>query len=359
MKLVEVADKLSCTLEGDGAIDIVGVATLERAGAGDLSFLTNPKYQNEAKRTGASAIVVGPDCPPMNVSLLRNDNPYLAFARAIEIFFPTTPLAPSIHPTAWIADTASIGKDVYVGPYAIIGDRATVGDGVRIHSRCTIEQGAEIGDHTTMHTGSVVRERVVIGKNCIIQTNAVIGSDGFGYARESSGGWYRILQTGTVIIEDDVEIGACTTIDRSTLGETRIQRGTKIDNQVHIGHGCVIGSDNLICAQVGLAGSTKTGKGVVLTGQVGAAGHLQIGDGAIVTPQTGLASSVDAGAIVSGSPSIDHKNWLRSSAVFSKLPDIQKSVRRLENRINALENTLKESSSNSPAKQLKTESFHS
>ena len=355
MKLAEVADRLSCTLDGDGSIEILGVATLERAGAGDLSFLTNPKYQNDAKRTAASAILVGHDCPPMSLALLRHENPYLAFARAIEIFFPTTAVASSIHPTAWIADSATIGKDVYVGAFTFIGERVILGNGVRIQSRCTVEQAAEIGDHTILHSGAVVRERVVVGRSCIIQANAVIGSDGFGYAKQSDNTWYRIVQTGTVIVEDEVEIGACSTIDRATLGETRIKRGTKVDNQVHIGHGCVIGTDNLICAQVGLAGSTKTGKGVVLTGQVGAAGHLEIGDGTIVTPQTGIASSVEAGVIVSGSPAIDHKNWLRSSAVFSKLPDIQKNVRRLENRTAALEDALKALPATTSAKLLKTD----
>ena len=343
MKLVEVADRLSCTLEGDGSIEILGVSTLERARAGDLSFLTNPKYQNDAKRTSASAILVGHDCPPMSQALLRHENPYLAFARAIEIFFTTTLVPPSIHQTAWIADSASIGENVYIGPLTIIGERVAVGTGARIHARCIVEEDAEIGADTVLHSGSVVRERVVVGRNCIIQTNAVVGSDGFGYAKESDGTWYRIVQAGTVIIEDEVEIGAGTTIDRATLGETRIMSGTKIDNQVHIGHGCTIGTDNLICAQVGLAGSTKTGKGVVLTGQVGAAGHLQIGDGTIVTPQTGIANSVDAGMIISGSPAIEHKNWLRSSAAFSRLPDIQKTVRRLENRIIALEKLVKAS----------------
>jgi UDP-3-O-[3-hydroxymyristoyl] glucosamine N-acyltransferase len=354
VKLAEVADRLSCTLEGDGSIEILGVATLERAGAGDLSFLTNPKYQNDAKRTAASAILVGHDCPPMSQPLLRHENPYLAFARAIEIFYTPTPVAPSIHPTAWIADSASIGKNVYIGPFTIIGERVAVGTGARIHARCIVEEAAEIGSDTVLHSGSVVRERVVVGRNCIIQTNAVVGSDGFGYAKKSDGTWYRIVQAGTVIIEDDVEIGAGTTIDRATLGETRIKSGTKIDNQVHIGHGCTIGTDNLICAQVGLAGSTKTGKGVVLTGQVGAAGHLQIGDGTIVTPQTGIANSVDAGKIISGSPAMEHKTWLRSSAALSRLPDLQKTVRRLENRITELEKTLNVSLAETSANLLKT-----
>ncbi|MEK6324027.1 MAG: UDP-3-O-(3-hydroxymyristoyl)glucosamine N-acyltransferase [Acidobacteriota bacterium] len=341
MKLAEVADRLSCKLEGDGSIDILGVATLESAREGDLSFLTNSKYQTEAKRTGASALLVGNDCPAMGIALLRHDNPYLAFAKAVEIFFTAPAVRPSIHPTAWIADTAVIGENVYIGPLSYIGERVVLGDHVRINARCTIQEGAEIGYGTLLHAGCVVRESVVIGKNCIIQNNAVVGSDGFGYAKQSNGEWYKIIQAGTVIVEDDVEIGACSTIDRATLHETRVQRGTKIDNQVHIGHGCVIGSDNLLCAQVGLAGSTRTGTGVVLTGQVGAAGHLNIGDGAIATPQTGIASSVEAGVIVSGSPAIDHKNWLRSSAAFSRLPDIQKTVRKLEARIAVLESMLK------------------
>jgi UDP-3-O-[3-hydroxymyristoyl] glucosamine N-acyltransferase len=342
VKLAEIADRLSCNLEGDGSLDILGVATLESARPGELSFLTNPKYQNEAKHTRASALLVGHECPPMNLAVLRHENPYLAFAKAVEIFFPTVPQRPSIHSTAWIADSAVIGENVYIGPYAYIAERVILGDEVQIHARCNIHEGAEIGDRTLIHSGSVVRESVLIGKDCIIQNNAVIGSDGFGYAKQGSGEWYRIKQTGTVVIEDEVEIGACTTIDRATLGETRIQKGTKIDNQVHVGHGCVVGPNNLLCAQVGLAGSTKTGVSVVLTGQVGAAGHLTVGDGAIVTPQSGLASSVQPGKIVSGSPAIDHGNWLRSSAAFSKIPDVQKKVRSLEARMAAVEKVLKE-----------------
>lgn len=341
MKLSEVAESLSCKLEGDGTIEILGVATLETAREGDLSFLTNSKYQSEAKRTGASALLVGNDCPAMGVALLRHDNPYLAFAKAVEIFFKKPAVHPSIHPTAWIADTAVLGANVYIGPLSYIGERVVLGDNVRVQAKCTVEEGAQIGDETLLHSGCVVREGVVIGKNCIVQNNAIVGSDGFGYAKQSNGEWYKIIQAGTVIVEDEVEIGAASTIDRATLDETRVKRGTKIDSQVHIGHGCVIGNDNLLCAQVGLAGSTRTGKGVILTGQVGAAGHLKIGDGTIATPQTGIANSVAAGVIVSGSPAIDHRNWLKSSAAFSRLPDLQKTVRKLESRIAVLEGMLK------------------
>jgi UDP-3-O-[3-hydroxymyristoyl] glucosamine N-acyltransferase len=339
VKLAEIANRLSCDLEGDGSTDITGVATLESARAGDLSFLTNLKYYNAAKNTKASVILVDRECPPMDVALLRHENPYLAFAKAIEMFFTETTPRPSIHRLACIADSAVVGEDVYVGPYAYIGERVVLGRQVVIHASCTIHEGAEIGDRTLIHSGSVVRERVVIGKDCAIQNNSVIGSDGFGYARQSNGEWYRIIQTGTVIIEDNVDVGACATIDRPTLGETRIKKGTKIDNQVHIGHGCIIGVNNLLCAQVGLAGSTKTGVGVVLTGQVGVAGHLTIGDGTIVTPQSGVANSIESGKTVSGSPAIDHNKWLRSSAAFPRLPETQRTVRGLESKISNLEDS--------------------
>jgi UDP-3-O-[3-hydroxymyristoyl] glucosamine N-acyltransferase len=338
VKLAEIANSLSCDLEGDGSKDIIGVATLENACDGDLSFFTNPKYQNAAKHSRASAILVDRDCPPMDVALLRHENPYLAFAKAVELFHTQTPARPFVHPLACVADTAVVGDGAYLGPYAYVGEQVVLGKHVVIQARCTVHEGAEIGDRTLIHSGSVVRERVVIGKNCVIQNNAVIGSDGFGYARQSNGEWYRIIQTGTVIIEDNVDIGACATIDRPTLGETRIKRGTKIDNLVHVGHGCIIGADNLLCAQVGLAGSSKTGTGVVLTGQVGVAGHLTIGDGTIVTPQSGIANSVESGRTISGSPAIDHNKWLRSSAAFSRLPDTQRTVRSLESRVSSLEN---------------------
>lgn len=342
MKLSEIATRLSCELEGDGSIEIRGVATLETAEEGDLSFLTNTKYQNAAKQTRASAVLVARESPALKVALLRHENPYLGFAKAIELFFSEQPLHPSIHPTALIDDTATVGERVYVGPNVYIGERVFLGDEVEINAGCVIHADAKIGERTRIHSGSIIREGVTIGKNCIVQNNAVVGSDGFGFAKQSNGEWYGILQTGTVIVEDEVEIGACSTIDRATLGETRIKRGTKIDNLVHIGHGCVVGPNNLICAQVGLAGSTTTGSGVVLTGQVGVVGHLKIGDGATVTPQTGIANSVEAGSVVSGSPAIDHRNWLKSSAAFSKLPEVQRAVRSLENRVLALENTVKE-----------------
>ncbi|MFP5263649.1 MAG: UDP-3-O-(3-hydroxymyristoyl)glucosamine N-acyltransferase [Blastocatellia bacterium] len=337
MILREIADKLGCTIEGDELLNISGIATLEDAKEGEISFFVNQKYFNKAKITKASAIITGVDTPPLSNTLLRHQNPYLAFAKAIEIFHAAEANKPLIHPTAWIADSAKLGQKVSIGAYAYIGENVIIEDLVDIRARCTIHPQSIIGEKTLVHSGCVIRERVSIGKRCIIQDNAVIGSDGFGYAMQDDGSWYKILQSGTVVIEDDVEVGACTTIDRATLGETRIARGTKIDNLVQIGHGSLIGSDTLLCAQVGLAGSTKVGRQVILAGQVGVAGHLTIGDGVRATAQSGIANSIAAGEFVSGSPSVSHKDWLKGSAAFARLPLIQKTVREIEQRLNKLE----------------------
>jgi UDP-3-O-[3-hydroxymyristoyl] glucosamine N-acyltransferase len=337
MILREIADKLDCTVDGDDSLTISGISTLEDAKEGEISFFVNPKYSNKTKTTRASAIITGIDTPPLAKTLLRHSNPYLAFAKAIEIFYAREPDEPFIHPTAWIADSAKIGQKVSIGAFTYVGERVVIKDMVDIRARCTIHSGASIGEETLIHSGCVIREGVVIGKRCIVQDNAVIGSDGFGYAKQDDGRWYKILQSGTVVIEDDVEIGACTTIDRATLGETRIAGGTKIDNLVQIGHGSTIGNNVLLCAQVGLAGSTKVGDQVILAGQVGVAGHLTIGDGVTAIAQSGIANSIASGQIVSGSPSISHKDWLKGSATFARLPLIQKSVRAIEQRLAKLE----------------------
>lgn len=337
MILKEIADKLGCTIEGDELLNISGISTLEDAKEGEISFFVNPKYFNKTKTTKASAIITGIDTPPLSKTLLRHQNPYLAFAKAIEIFHATRPDEPHIHPTAWVADSARLGQKVSIGAYTYIGEKVIIGDFVDIRARCTIHPQSIIGERTLVHSGCIIRERVSIGKRCVVQDNAVIGSDGFGYAKQDDGSWYKILQSGTVVIEDEVEIGACTTIDRATLGETRIARGTKIDNLVQIGHGSSVGSDTLLCAQVGLAGSTKVGSKVILAGQVGVAGHLTIGDGVTATAQSGIANSIASGEFVSGSPSVSHKVWLKGSATFARLPLIQKTVREIEQRLIMLE----------------------
>jgi UDP-3-O-[3-hydroxymyristoyl] glucosamine N-acyltransferase len=342
MKITEIADKLGSIIEGDKTLDISGISTLENAKEGEISFFVNQKYFSEAKTTRASAIIVGNDAPLLPKTLLRHANPYLAFAKTIEMFYPVESDPPSIHPTAWVSDSAVIGDKVSIGAFSYIGENVIIEKNVKIKAQCSIHSGAKIGENTLIHSGTVIRKGVIIGKRCIIQNNAVIGSDGFGYAKQDDGQWYKIIQTGTVIVEDDVEIGACTTIDRATLGETRIASGTKIDNLVQIGHGSTVGNHSLLCAQVGLAGTTKVGNYVVLAGQVGAGGHLTIGDGVIATAQTGIANSIAAGEYISGSPSMKHENWLKASASFSRLPLIHKRVRELEQRLIALEKSCEE-----------------
>lgn len=340
MTLNELAERLKCNVEGNGTIEIDGVATLETARSGQLSFLTNSKYYKEAKTSLASAIIVAVDCPPIRRTLLRSTNPYLSFAKAIEIFHAPSCERAGIHPTAWISDLATLGNGVSIGAFTYLGNHTVIEDNVRIGSHCVIHEGVRLSAGAILHSGCVIRERVVIGERCVIQSNSVIGSDGFGYAKKEDGSWYRILQTGSVVLEENVDVGACTTVDRAALGETRISAGSKLDNLVQIGHGCVVGSDSLICAQVGLAGSTTVGKNVILTGQVGAAGHLTIGDGAVATPQTGIPNSVNPGAIISGSPAIDHKKWLKASVAFARLPEIHRAVRDLEKRLIKLEEVL-------------------
>ena len=340
MKLRELAERLSCELEGDGSIEITGVATLDDARQGDISFLTNRKYYQKARTTQASAIIAGYDCADLALPLLKHENPYLVFAKAIEVFHPVPPRQARIHPTAWISEKASIGRNVAVGAFSYIADDAVLEDDVTVHARCVIHEGATIGEKSVIHSGAVIREGVRVGKRCIIQNNAVIGADGFGYAKQGDGSWYKIYQAGTVVLEDDVEVGACSTIDRGTMGETRIGKGVKIDNLVQVGHGATVGQDSLLCAQVGLAGTTVVGKKVILAGQVGAAGHLTIGDGVIATPQTGIPNSVEPGKIISGSPAMDHRTWLKSSAVAVRLPELHKLLTDLEKRVNSLEASL-------------------
>ena len=342
MRLSEVARKLGCALRGDGEAEIRGIATLERARPGELSFLTNPKYNKAARESQASALIVGQDFPPLDVPLLVHPNPYLIFAKAIELFHQQPRTAAQIHPTAWIDETAQIGKEVSIGAYAVIGSQVVIEEGVEIRAHCVIHSRAHVGARTLLHSGVTIREDVVIGKRCIIQNNAVIGSDGFGYAKDDQGQWYKIPQIGKVFIEDDVEVGAGSTIDRAALDETRVQANTKIDNLVQIGHGSIIGKNCLLAAQVGLAGTTNVGNNVILAGQVGAAGHLTIGDGVIAIAQTGIPHSVEPGRTISGSPFVDYKVWLKASAVYGKLPELNKLLRNLERRVSSIEQELED-----------------
>ena len=331
MKLSEIAARLDSVLTGDDT-EITAVVGIEDAGPGHLTFVSNPKYAAKAKTTRASALIVAPDFPQLAIATLRNATPYLTFARAIEIFYTPPKAASGIDPSARIAATARIGEGASIGPWVVIEDDVVIGQGCTILPFVHIAKGAVIGDNFKAYAHCSVREFCRIGNNVILQDGVKIGTDGFGYAKQADGSYYKIVQAGIVVIEDDVEVGANSTIDRGTIGETRIRRGVKIDNLVQVGHASDVGENTLLCAQVGLAGSTKVGKDVVLAGQVGVAGHLTVGDGAIATAQTGIPSDVAAKTVVSGYPAIDNRMWLKSSAVFKRLPELLKRLEALEKR---------------------------
>jgi UDP-3-O-[3-hydroxymyristoyl] glucosamine N-acyltransferase len=336
MKLKDIAERLGCQLQGDGSIDIHRVAGLDEAAPGDLTFLSNPKYQPRLRSTRASAIILSDAAPPIEIPSLRVADPYLAFAQAVDLFYSSPEQEPGIHPTAVIGRTARLGQNPRIGPFCFVQDGVEVGDNAVLHSHVSIYRGARIGADFVAHSHVSVREHSVIGDRVCLQNGVVIGSDGFGFARRGDGSYRKITQAGKVILEDDVEVQANATIDRAAIGETRIRRGAKIDNLVQVGHGSSVGENSLLCAQVGLAGSTKVGSNVILTGQVGVAGHCTIGDNVVATAQTGIPSDVEPGVTVSGYPAMDNKRWLKCSVLFNKLPEINKSLQKLQRTLDDL-----------------------
>ena len=332
MKLREIADLLKCTCTGNGEVLISGVAPIESAGPGELTFLSNPRYRRRLKETRAAAIIVAPDAGELPLPTLRSANPYLTFAHAIELFHRAVPFPSGIHPSAVISPRARLGRDASVGPYCFIDDDVEIGDRCRLHSFVAIYRGARIGDDFIAHSHAVVREQASLGHRVILQNAAIIGSDGFGFARQDDGRYYKMRPAGTLVVEDDVEVQASSCIDRPTVGESRIARGVKIDNLVQVGHSSTVGENSLLCAQVGLAGTTHVGADVILAGQVGVAGHCHIGDGARVTAQSGIPSDVPPGQTVSGYPAIENRQWLKCAALFNRLPEIYDEVRALREK---------------------------
>jgi UDP-3-O-[3-hydroxymyristoyl] glucosamine N-acyltransferase len=329
MKLSAIAAALDVRLEnGSPETEIRGLNGVEQAGPGELTFVSNPKYAAAARTTRASAVIVAENFPAIPSAMLRAKDPYLAFARALELFHPPMKYAAGVHPTAVVDRTARIGKGAHIGPYVVIGEEVEIGVNAVLLAHAVIYRGVKIGKNFLAHAHAVVRENCRIGNNVILQNGVVIGADGFGFAKTAEGRWHKIPQPAPVIIGDDVEVQANSCIDRASVGETRIERGVKIDNLVQVGHGAQVGEDALLCAQVGLAGSTEIGKRVILTGQVGVVGHCKVGDNAIVTPQSGVANDIAAGALVSGAPAVDHKLWLKYSAILTKLPELVRAVRK-------------------------------
>ncbi len=330
MKLSAIASALNLRLEnGSPDTDITGLNGIEQAGPGELTFVSNPKYGAAAHTTRASAVIVSENFPAIPAAMLRAKDPYLSFAQALELFHAPLRYEPGVHPTAIVHPTAKIGPGAHIGPYVVVGENVTIGANVVLLAHVVLYRGVIIGDDFFAHAHSVVRENCRIGNNVLLQNGVIIGADGFGFAKTAEGRWHKIPQPAPVVIGDDVEIQANSCIDRASVGETRIGRGVKIDNLVQVGHGSQVGEDALICAQVGLAGSTEIGNKVILTGQVGVVGHCKVGDNAIVTPQSGVANDVAAGALVSGAPAVDHKLWLKYSAILPRLPEIARAVRKI------------------------------
>jgi len=330
MKLAEIAERLGCTLDGDGTIDIQALAPIEDAAPGTLTFVANPRYREHLKTTRAAAVIVAQNEPNVALPCLRAKDPYLAFAQAIELFYVPPPQPAGIHPTAVVAPSATLGRNAAVGAFCVIGEDVVIGDGARLDPHVVIYPQVRIGNDFRAHARVTVRERVSIGHRVVLQSGCVIGGDGFGYVIGADGTARKIVQAGTVVLEDDVEIGANTTIDRAAVGATAIRRGAKLDNLVMVAHGCSVGEGSAIAAQVGLSGSTRVGRFVRIGGQVGAAGHLTIGDGAQIAAQSGVPNDVPAGGIFGGYPAVEIHTWRRVSAAVLRLPELLRRVRRLE-----------------------------
>ena len=326
--LAELAALLEGVVDGSQEVVITGVSSIESATSTEITFLANPRYAGVAEHTRAGALLVGLDAGSFSVPTLRVRDPYLAFAQVVSFFHQAPEYLPGVHPTAVVAKSATLEKGVHIGAYVVVMDRVSLGEGVVILPHCVVYSDVQIGRNSLMHAHVVVRERCVLGEDVIVQSGAVIGGDGFGFAKKTEGGWFKIPQSGRVVIENGVEVQANTCIDRASVGETRIGAGTKIDNLVQVGHGSTVGKDTLLCAQVGLAGSTKLGDRVILAGQVGVAGHCSIGDDVIATAQSGLPGDVPAGQTVSGYPAVENRKWLKSVAAANRLPELLRNLKK-------------------------------
>ncbi len=337
--LAEIAALVGGTLEGDGSLEIRGMASLEDAREGQISFLADRKQISRLEKTLATAVIVPSALPPQGKPLIRTPNPYMAYAK-VQTFFSSKPYQPrGVDPRAFIGVGVQIGRDVSVYPSVYVGDGSQLGDRVVLYPGVYVGEAVQIGEDSILYPNVAVMERCRLGKRVIVHGGTVIGSDGFGFVPDKNG-YFKIPQVGIVEIEDDVEIGANCAIDRAAMGKTWIKKGVKTDNLVQIGHNVVIGENSVLVAQVGIAGSTEVGNWVAMGGQVGVVGHIKIGDKVQVGAQSGIAQDVNPGEIISGSPAFPHREWLRAQALFPKLPEIRKGLSALEKRVANLENTL-------------------
>ncbi len=333
IRLGELAEALGCRLEGEPDLPIHSLASLAEAGPNDLSFVTDARFAPQAAATRAAALLVGLEFPAVGrqprLHWLRTARPDLAMAQAVALLRPPWRPAPGIHPTASIHPTAVLGRDCHVGAFVAIGEGCRLGAGAVLHPHAVLYPNVIAGERLLAHAHVVIREGTRLGDDVILQPGVVLGGDGFGFIRRSEGGYAKIPQVGTVAVGDGVEIQANSCVDRASLDVTRIGHGVKVDNLVQIAHNCQLGDGVLLCSQVGLAGSTRIEAGAVLAGQVGVAGHCTIGAGAVITAQSGTHGDLEAGKMYSGSPAFDHAQWLRATAAFQRLPEMQRELRQL------------------------------
>jgi len=342
MKFSEIVQKLGDSANNnslpDNDIELSGIAAIDEATSNTLSYVEGAKFASEVAKTGASALILPLDvnlqaqAKARGIAWVSTSQPRLLFAKAIALFYEPYRPTPAIHSTAVIHPTAQIGTDVYIGAHVVIEANVQIGDRVCIHPNVVIYPQVQIGNRTTLHANCTISERAVIGADCVIHSGAVIGSEGFGFVPIPTG-WYKMEQSGITILEDGVEVGCNSTIDRPSVGETRIGKQTKIDNLVQIGHGCRIGANCAIAAQVGLAGGVILGDRVILAGQVGIANQAKMGNGAIAAARAGILKDVEPGATVSGTPAISHKLYIKAAAIYSRLPEMYQTLKQLQKSI--------------------------
>ncbi len=333
MKLGELANRLGAELRGDADLEVTGVKGIEEAGPAEITFVANPRYTGLAKTTKAAAVLVEPDFPEIAAATLRIRNPYHAFSRALGMFYQPPTYAPGIHPTAVIDPTALIGAGAHIGAYVVIGPAVRLGPQATVLPHVVLYPGVTAGSHLFAHAHAVVREGCVLGDHVTLENGAIVGADGFGFSKNEAGEWEKIPQSGPVRLGDRVDIQANACVDRATVGATEIGNGTKVDNLVQVGHGSHVGQNALLCAQVGLAGSSVVGNNAILAGQAGVAGHCSLGDGVILTAQSAVSHDVPAGKMISGSPGFDNRVWLRAVAIFQRLPELLKRLDRVEKSV--------------------------
>ena len=335
MKLGELATRLGAELRGNGDLEVTGVKGIEEAGPTEVTFVANPRYTGLARKTQAAAVLVEPDFPEIEADTLRIKNPYHAFSRALGMFYQAPAYPPGIHPTAVIDPTAEIAEGAHIGAYVVIGPDVRLGPHATLLPHVVLYPGVRAGSHLFAHAHAVVREGCVLGDHVTLENGAIVGADGFGFSKNEKGEWEKIPQSGPVRIGDRVDVQANACIDRATVGATEIGDGSKVDNLVQVGHGSKVGKNTLLCAQVGLAGSSVIGNDAILAGQAGVAGHCSLGDGVILTAQSAVSHDVPAGKMISGSPGFDNRIWLRAVLIFQRLPELLKRLDRVEKKLNA------------------------